>query len=136
MRVDQIKGLNLFQRLHNLRALESQAVTYLLKFDFCDTQSKNIQVLSASLCIFVIVSQIDVFRKNKKYYYQRVHLTIMKSHRGGPVLTSSQVMWDLWYSNRHWGRFAPSISVSLVNHSTYCYTLIVIRHPGLVQETY
>jgi hypothetical protein len=42
-------------------------------------------------------------------------------------------MWDLWWTKRHWGRFYPSISVSLATHPTDCSTLIIIHHPGLVQ---
>jgi hypothetical protein len=44
------------------------------------------------------------------------------SHRGGP----GQVMWDLWWTKRHWGMFSPSISVSPTNHSTDSFTLIII----------
>jgi hypothetical protein len=40
-------------------------------------------------------------------------------------------MWDLWWTKRHWGRFSPSTS-SLAKHSTDCFTLIIIYHPGLV----
>jgi hypothetical protein len=28
-----------------------------------------------------------------------------------------ECMWGLWWTKRHWGRFSPSISVSLSNHS-------------------
>jgi hypothetical protein len=34
-------------------------------------------------------------------------------------------MWDLWWTRRHWGRFCPSTSVSLVAHSTGCSTLTI-----------
>jgi hypothetical protein len=45
-----------------------------------------------------------------------------------------KVMWDLWWTMWHWGRFSPSTSVSPVNsHSTDCTTHIIIYHPGLVQ---
>jgi hypothetical protein len=44
-----------------------------------------------------------------------------------------QVMWDLWWTKQHWGRFSPSISVSPANHSCDCSTLFIIHHPGLVQ---
>jgi hypothetical protein len=44
----------------------------------------------------------------------------------------AQVMWDLWRTNWHWGKFSPSTSVSPANsHSTDCSTLIIYR-PGLV----
>jgi hypothetical protein len=56
------------------------------------------------------------------------------SHRGGTASGPGQVMWDLWWTRWHWGKFSPSISVSLANsHSTDCSTLIIIYHPGLVQ---
>jgi hypothetical protein len=58
---------------------------------------------------------------------------INPSHRGGPGSSPGQVMWDLWWTKWHWGRFFPSTSVSLVNpHSTNCST-ITIYHQGLVQ---
>jgi hypothetical protein len=42
------------------------------------------------------------------------------------------VMWDLWWTKWHWGRFSPTTLVSPANsHSTDCSTLI-IYHPGLV----
>jgi hypothetical protein len=47
------------------------------------------------------------------------------SNRGGPSLNPGQVMWDLWWTKWHWGRFSPSISVSLTNsHSTNCSILV------------
>jgi hypothetical protein len=40
---------------------------------------------------------------------------------------------NLFWTKWHWGRYSPSISVSLASsHSTDCPTLI-IYHPGLVQ---
>jgi hypothetical protein len=54
----------------------------------------------------------------------------MASHRGGPGSIPGQVMWDLWWTKWHWGRFSPNTSVSPANfHSTDCSTLIVY-HPG------
>jgi hypothetical protein len=45
-----------------------------------------------------------------------------------------QVMWDLWWTKWHWGRFSRSTSISSANsHSTDCSTFIIIYHPGLVQ---
>jgi hypothetical protein len=41
-----------------------------------------------------------------------------------------QVMWDLWWTDRLWGRFSPSTSVL---SATNCSTVITIYHPGLVQ---
>jgi hypothetical protein len=56
------------------------------------------------------------------------------SHCGCPGSIPSQIMWDLWWAKWHWGRFAPSTSVSLANsHSTVCSKLTIIYHPGLVQ---
>jgi hypothetical protein len=44
------------------------------------------------------------------------------------------VMWDLWWTKWHWGRFSPSTSVSPANlHSTNCSTITLIYHLGLVQ---
>jgi hypothetical protein len=43
-------------------------------------------------------------------------------------LIPGQVMWDLWWTKWHWGRFSPSISVSPANsHSISCSTLIIVR---------
>jgi hypothetical protein len=47
--------------------------------------------------------------------------------------SSGQVMWDLWWTKWHWGRFSPGTSVSPVNsHYTNCAKFI-IYHPVLVQ---
>jgi hypothetical protein len=48
-------------------------------------------------------------------------------HRGGPGTRTSQVMWDLWWTMRHWRRFYSSTSVSLAKYSTDCSTVIIIR---------
>jgi hypothetical protein len=43
------------------------------------------------------------------------------------------VMWDLWWTKWHWGRFPPRTSVSPANfHSTNCSTITLINHLGLV----
>jgi hypothetical protein len=43
-------------------------------------------------------------------------------------------MWDLWWTEWHWGRSFPSTSVSPANlHSTNCPTITIIYHLGLVQ---
>jgi hypothetical protein len=58
----------------------------------------------------------------------------LASHRGGPGSIPGQVMWDLWRTTWHWGRFSPSTSVPLAkSHSADCSTLIKMYHPGLVQ---
>jgi hypothetical protein len=63
------------------------------------------------------------FKKNK-----------LASHRSGPGSNPGQVMWDLWWTNWHWGRVFPSSLVSPANsHSTDCSTLIIC-HSGLVQQ--
>jgi hypothetical protein len=55
------------------------------------------------------------------------------SQSGGPGSSLGQVMWDLWWTKWHWGRFSPNTSVSPANsHSTDSSTL-VIYHPGLVK---
>jgi hypothetical protein len=30
------------------------------------------------------------------------------SRRGGPGSSPGQLMWDLWWTKWHWGRFSPS----------------------------
>jgi hypothetical protein len=35
-------------------------------------------------------------------------------------------MWGLWWTKRHRGRFSPSTSVSLANHSTNFSIIIII----------
>jgi hypothetical protein len=56
------------------------------------------------------------------------------SHHGGPGSSPGQVMWDLWWTKWHWGRFSLSTSVPLANsHSTDYSTFIIIYHSGLVQ---
>jgi hypothetical protein len=42
---------------------------------------------------------------------------------GSPASSLGQVMWDLWRTKRHWGRFRPSTSVSPASHSTDWSTL-------------
>jgi hypothetical protein len=45
-------------------------------------------------------------------------------------------MWDLWWTEWHWGRFSPSISVSPANfHSADCSTSI-IYHPAITRGWY
>jgi hypothetical protein len=55
------------------------------------------------------------------------------SHRGVPGLRPSQVMWDLWWTKWHWGRFSPSTSVSPANSPSTNSNTLIINHPGLVQ---
>jgi hypothetical protein len=58
----------------------------------------------------------------------------LASHRGGPVSSLDQAMWNLWWTTWHWGRFSPSTSVSSANlHSTNYSTITIIYHLGLVQ---
>jgi hypothetical protein len=35
-------------------------------------------------------------------------------------------MWGLWCTKRHWGRFSPSTSVSLANHHSTNFSIIII----------
>jgi hypothetical protein len=59
---------------------------------------------------------------------------VVKNHSadGGPSSILVQVMYDLWWTEWHWGRFSPSPSVSPANsHPIQCPTLTY--HPGLVQ---
>jgi hypothetical protein len=43
----------------------------------------------------------------------------------GPGSISDQIMWVLWWTERHWGRFSPSTSLSPANsHSTECSTFV------------
>jgi hypothetical protein len=44
-------------------------------------------------------------------------------------------MWDLWWTEAHWGGYSPSASVSLATHSTDSSTAITIYHPGMIQQT-
>jgi hypothetical protein len=54
------------------------------------------------------------------------------SHLGCPGSSPCHVIWDLWLTKWHWGRFSPNTSVSPANsHSTNCSTLI-IYHPWLI----
>jgi hypothetical protein len=49
-------------------------------------------------------------------------------HRGGLGSIPGQIMWDLWWTKWHWGRFSPSASVSAAtSHSNNCYTFT--NHP-------
>jgi hypothetical protein len=35
-------------------------------------------------------------------------------------------MWDLWWTKRHWGMFSPNTSVSLANHHSTNFSIIMI----------
>jgi hypothetical protein len=51
-----------------------------------------------------------------------------------PAFKPGSVMWDLWWTKWHWGRFSPSTSVSPTNlHSTNLPTVTITYHLGLVQ---
>jgi hypothetical protein len=39
---------------------------------------------------------------------------------------SGQSMWGLWWTKWHWGRFSPSTSVSLANHYSTNFSIIII----------
>jgi hypothetical protein len=52
-------------------------------------------------------------------------------HRAGPDSNPDLVLWDLWWTKWHWGRFSPSTSVSLAN-STNFSTITITYHLGLV----
>jgi hypothetical protein len=64
---------------------------------------------------------------------QQLRQLVAGFHCGGPGSSRGQVMWDLWWPKRHSGRFSPGTSVYPANHSTYCSTVIIHHHPGLVQ---
>jgi hypothetical protein len=54
------------------------------------------------------------------------------SHYGSP----GQVMFNLWWTKRHWGRFSPNTSVFPACHPTDSSTLIItiIREAGTVGQ--
>jgi hypothetical protein len=55
------------------------------------------------------------------------------SRRGCRGWGQGQIMWDMWWTKWHWGRFSLITSVSSANsRSTGCSTLITY-HLGLVQ---
>jgi hypothetical protein len=39
---------------------------------------------------------------------------------------SGQGMWGLWWTTRQWGSFSPSTSVSLANHHSINFSIIII----------
>jgi hypothetical protein len=43
-----------------------------------------------------------------------------------PGFTSRQSMWGLWWIKRHWGRFSLNTSVSLANHHSTNFSIIII----------
>jgi hypothetical protein len=44
-------------------------------------------------------------------------------------------MWDLWWTEWHWGRLSASTSISSAKHPTDCCTPIIIHHHlWLVQQ--
>jgi hypothetical protein len=42
------------------------------------------------------------------------------------VFASGQSMWGLWWTKRHWWRFSPGTSVSLANHHSTNFSIIII----------
>jgi hypothetical protein len=62
------------------------------------------------------------------------HEAVPASHGGGLGSSPDHVMQHFWSTKWLCGRFSPSTSVSPANfHSTDCFTLIIIYHPGLEQ---
>jgi hypothetical protein len=57
----------------------------------------------------------------------------LASHVGGPGSILGQVMWDLWWTKWHWGRFSPSISLPPANSSSTDCSTVIIYHLVLVQ---
>jgi hypothetical protein len=49
-----------------------------------------------------------------------------------PGFASGQSMWGLWCTKWHWGRFSPSTSVSLANHHSTNFSIIIITRVGTV----
>jgi hypothetical protein len=54
------------------------------------------------------------------------------SHRGCPDPIPGQIMWDLWWTKWHWGRFSASTSVSPAN-SHSAERSILFYQPALVK---
>jgi hypothetical protein len=60
-------------------------------------------------------------------YHHHNHLAVSQlrrlfagfSQRRPGFEPGSQVMWDLWWTEQHWGTFCPSILVSPITHSLY-----------------
>jgi hypothetical protein len=73
---------------------------------------------------------VMIARNEECLYFRRKAVPQLK--RLVPVFQSDQVVYNLWWTKRHWGRFSPNTFVSPVNHFTDCSTLIIIHHPGLV----
>jgi hypothetical protein len=62
--------------------------------------------LSMSVCALLsVLVKLMCLGKIKKNVYQRVHLpTTMGSNCGCLDCIPSEIMWDLWCANWHWGR--------------------------------
>jgi hypothetical protein len=43
-----------------------------------------------------------------------------------PEFTPGKVIWALWWTKWHWGRFSPSTSVSPANHHSTKFSILII----------
>jgi hypothetical protein len=48
------------------------------------------------------------------------------SDSNDPGSNQGKVMWDLWWTKQHWGRFSPRTSIPLARNYTDCSVLINI----------
>jgi hypothetical protein len=90
-------------------------------------------LVSVLIYMLAFLLEVQAYTKGKR----EGRAIAQASHRGDLGSSSGQVMWDLWWTKWHWGRFSPSTSVSPANsYFTDCATfiiIIIIYHPGLVQ---
>jgi hypothetical protein len=99
-----------------IKQLWIYAISYWINLLFCMKQFGT--------CSFNSVMQ-PTYRKRACH---RSGCLSQASHIGGLGSTTGQVMWDLWCTKWHWGRFSQSTSVSAANsHSTNCSK----NHPHL-----
>jgi hypothetical protein len=75
-------------------------------------------IISAWNCLFLCRLQVKLWRKIliASCLQSPCHTSggySPASHRGGPIWSPCKVMWELWWTKWHWGRFSPSTSVFL-----------------------
>jgi hypothetical protein len=68
----------------------------------------------------IIVKRLKNSQRISDWPTARPCHTSLASNSGDQGSSPGQVMWDLWWTKWHWGRFSRSTSVSSATHSTDC----------------
>jgi hypothetical protein len=113
--------LNWVHKLHTVQPLYS--LTFEDTFQMFSDCFGSETGLEAKL---YLSSHIGSYRSSESYS--------LAFHRGGRGSSTLQIVRFLWSTERHWGRFSPSTSISLsFIYSTKCSITITIYHARLIE---